>query len=51
MDKDRQRLINHWIGRLKKAQKEDQAEFDYQKDLMTDELDYDECEIVFSNLD
>ena len=50
MDKDRQRLINHWITKLKKAQEGDQAEFDYQKDLMTDELDYNECEIVFNSL-
>jgi hypothetical protein len=51
VDKNRQGLINYWINRLKNAQREEQTEFDYQKDLMTDELDYDECEIVFNSLD
>lgn len=46
----RDKLISHWVHKLNNALKQGEDEFNIQKDLMTDELTYDECEEVFSKI-
>ena len=52
IEHDRKNLIYCWIDRLNYALEcEDYDEFSLQKELMTDELTYDECEEVLNEVE
>lgn len=51
MEIQRKKLIENWVFKLNRALKEGEYKFNHQKDLMTDELDCDECEEVFNAID